>query len=115
MNTITEFLNKWGIMILLLISLITFINTCGTKSKIERLDKKVQSMERTIQYNDSINSEINIIQTEISNLESTRNIIYFWNAVVRTAVRPDDLMNEYSIKIKALQEKLNKIKDARTK
>ncbi len=113
MNAITGFLNKWGLTILVVMSLSIFMNTCGTKSKIEKLDKKVQSMELTINENDSINREISSIEREISNLEIAREVVYTNNTIVRTEKRPDDVMNDYSTKIKELTMKLNKIKDAR--
>ncbi len=113
MKTITEFLNKWGLTILVVFALMTTISTCGVKGKVERLDKKVQKLETTLNYNDSINSEIQTIEREISNLEIAREVVYTNNAIVRTSERPDDVMNNYNKKIKELTDKLNKIKDAR--
>jgi len=110
MNVITEFSNKWGTFILLILGLMIFMNTCGVKGKVERLDKKIQSMESTISYKDSINREINSIEREISNLEIAREVVYTNNAIVRTIERPDDVMNRYSAKIKELTIKLNQLK-----
>lgn len=110
MNAIAEFSNKWGTTILLVLVLMIFMNTCGVKGKVERLDKKVQTMESTINYKDSINREINSIEREISNLEVAREIVYTNNAIVRTTERPDDVMNRYSTKIKELTIKLNQLK-----
>ena len=113
MDSIQTFLSKWGIIILIVFSLLTFFNTCGVKGKVDRLDKKVVSLETKIHYNDSINTEISSVEQEIANLEVAREVVYTTNAIVRTAIRPDDVMNTYSQKIKILQEKLNKIKNAR--
>lgn len=113
MNAITGFLNKWGLTILVVLAILTMFNTCGVKSKVERLDKNVQKMEMTNNYNDSINREIQAIEREISNLEIAREVVYTNNAIVRTTERPDDVMNNYNKKIKDLTEKLNKIKNVR--
>jgi hypothetical protein len=42
-------------------------------------------------------------------LETAREVVYTNNAIVRTVARPDDVMNNYSQKIKALQLKKEKL------
>lgn len=111
MNNIKEFTKEWGIAILLLFALLIFFNTCGTKGKIERLDKKVQSMEKANNHNDSLSREINSIEREINICETAKEVLYFENAVVRQITRPDDLINEYDKKIKILRAKLDKTKN----
>lgn len=113
MNTIRDFLNKWGLIMLVIFTVLTFFNTCGVKTKLDSLNKKVQTLEKSINYNDSINIEINSIEREISNIEVAREVLYTNNAIVRTVQRPDDVMNAYNKKIKDLQEKLKIIKNAR--
>ena len=49
--------------------------------------------------------EVNIL-LEIKGLETSKRMLYDQNAIVRTTIRPDDRMNEYDQKIKALREKL---------
>ncbi len=110
-----EFLKKYGILILIVIGLLTFLSTCGSKSKIDRLDKKVQVLTSTIQYNDSLNNEIRHIEQSIATLQVSKEILYSWNSVVRTTNRPDDLMNQYDQKIKELQVRLDKLKDVKRK
>jgi hypothetical protein len=41
---------------------------------------------------------------EIEGLKASKRTLYDWNAVVRTAVRPDDRMNEYDAQIEKIQK-----------
>lgn len=104
-----EFIKKWGLLIIMGFNLIIFLNTCGMKTKIDRLDKKVNLLENSINFNDSIQIENESISREILMYEMSREIIYSENSVVRTTKRPDDLMNEYTQKIKELEEKKIKL------
>ncbi len=113
MSNILTFLNKWGLIITILFCIAIFFNTCGVKGNQEQLEKKVKSLEQTIAFNDSINKEINSVEREILMYETAREIVYTNNAIVRTTERPDDVMNEYGQKIKALQIKREKLNAAR--
>lgn len=113
MNVITDFMNKWGTTIMVFLGLIVFFNTCGTQGKITSLKKEVSALKEEIHYNDSIEQEIRIIENEIKMNETCRQILYDWNAVVRTVNRPDDIMNQYSQKITELQKKLENTKNAK--
>jgi len=106
-------MNKWGMTIVVLLGILCFFNTCGTKTKITALEKKVVSMEKTININDSLDRELNQVVSEISIYETAREVVYTNNAIVRTAARPDDVMNSYAEKIKTLQAKKEKINNAR--
>ena len=108
-----EFINKWGLVIITFLTLMIFFNTCGTKSKIEKLEKKVVSLEKTINFNDSIINEISTIDREILMYETSREVVYNWNAIVRTAERPDDVMNKYNSKISELQKQKQKLKNVK--
>lgn len=104
-----EFLKKWGILIITLLNVMIFFSTCGTKSKIEKLEKRFN----TVLYNDSIQSEISSVEREILLNETSREVVYNWNAVVRTTERPDDVMNKYNLKIKELEKQKEKLKNAK--
>lgn len=104
-----EFFKKWGILIITLLNVMIFFSTCGTKSKIEKLEKKYN----TVLYNDSIQGEINSIDREILLNETSREVVYNWNAVVRTVERPDDVMNKYNSKIKELEKQKERLKNAK--
>ena len=106
MEKINKILGKYGIIMLLVFSILNFFNTCGTKSSIKQTNKRIDSLIQR----DSLNMEIISIEREISILKTSREIVYTNNAIVRTAARPDDVMNEYSKKIDELQKKLDKLK-----
>lgn len=106
MEQLNKILGKYGILVLVIFSLLNFFNTCGTKSSIKQTNKRIDNVVKR----DSINMEIQSIETEISILKTAREVVYTNNAIVRTTVRPDDAMNEYSAKIDELQKKLDKLK-----
>jgi hypothetical protein len=103
------FLNKYGIAIIILLGILIFFNTCGTKSKIDKLEKYVVTSQNAESSSDSINNLRNEILNEIHVLEVSKEVLYSWNSVVRTVNRPDDLMNSYDNKIKDWKDKLNQL------
>lgn len=115
MEKIRLFLNKWGVAILIIMSLLIFFSTCGSKSQNERNGRRIDALEKTISSLDSTlatkvsNDEIEIL-LEIVTLETARRVVYDNNTIVRTTKRPDDVMNEYDVKIKELRKKLNALK-----
>jgi hypothetical protein len=109
MEKINKILGKYGIIMLLVFSILTFFNTCGTKSAIKTTNKRIDELEKR----DSINMEIHTIQNEISILKTSREVVYTNNKIVRTSERPDDIMNEYSKKIDELQKKLESVKNGK--
>lgn len=108
-----EFFKKWGIFIILFFNIIIFFSTCGTKSKIDKLEKRVITLEESINFNDSINKKMMSIDREILMNETSREIIYNWNAVVRTTERPDDIMNKYNLEISRLNKLNGDLKDVK--
>lgn len=113
MEKINQILGKYGIIMLLVFSILTFFNTCGTKGKIQQNNKRIEALEKSMVKSDSLNREIQSIEREISNLETAREVVYTNNAIVRQVTRPDDVMNDYSNRIKELQKKLDKLKNGK--
>ena len=115
MDKISNFLNKYGMMILIFFVLMIFINTCGTKSVNERNGRRTDKIENTVSKLDSTlstkvsNEKIDLL-LKINALEIAREIVYTNNAIVRTSTRPDDAINSYNNQIKELQEKLKNVK-----
>ena len=109
MEKINKILGKYGIIMLLVFSILTFFNTCGTKSAIKATNKRIDAVEQR----DSLNIEIQAIEDEIISLETSKRTLYDWNTVVRTTERPDDLMNQYDNKIKELRKKLESVKNGK--
>lgn len=112
MNTILEFLQKWGMLILVLLGMTIMFNTCGLSSGIKGTKKEVAALKQELHLKDSLNREITSIEREISILETANEVVYTNNAIVRTAERPDDVMQKYAAKIKELKQKLEKVKNA---
>lgn len=109
MEKINKILGKYGIIMLLVFSILTFFNTCGTKGSIKQTNKRISELERR----DSLNMEIQAIQDEIISLETSKRTLYDWNTVIRTTQRPDDLMNQYDLKVKDLRKKLDATKNGK--
>lgn len=111
MGKILDFLNKWGIMILVIVSLLIYLSTCGTGGNIDRTNRRIDKVEKALHSIDSTAStkvseaEMEIM-LEIVIYQTSREVVYSENSVVRTVKRPDDLMNEYDHKIKELRKKL---------
>lgn len=115
MKKALEFLNKYGILILIIIGLAVFMNTCGTKGVISKNGKRLDKIEKSIFVTDSIlslkiSSEKMDILLKINALEIAREVVYTNNAIVRTSERPDDVINKYNTQIKELQEKIKNVK-----
>jgi len=115
MKKILDFLNNYGILILILLGLFIILNTCGTKGNIERAGRRIDKLEKTISTTDSIlalkiSSDKMEILLKINALEIAREVVYTNNAIVRTTTRPDDVINNYNNQIKELQEKLKNVK-----
>jgi hypothetical protein len=115
MKKIIDFVNKYGILILIALVLLIFLNTCGTKGSIERNGRRIDKIEKSVSTTDSIlslkiSSEKMDILLKINAIEIAREVVYTNNAIVRTSERPDDVINKYNSQIKELQEKLKNVK-----
>jgi hypothetical protein len=79
MRKIFEFLDKWGVRVMIIPVLITFLKTCSTNGRIERLEKQVTSMEvKTEKSVDSLSFELKK-EIKIEGLESERRMIQSTN------------------------------------
>lgn len=113
MDKINKILGKYGVLTLVILSFLTFIDTCGTKGKIQQTNKRIDQLERTINQRDSINAEIQSLEREINMYQTAREVVYTNNAIVRQVTRPDDIMNQYGTKIDELRKKLDKLKNGK--
>lgn len=90
----------------LLVSLgLTCLNTCNSCSqgkKVAKLSSKIDSLQTSVNQKPSTRQMQNMVKVE--GLRSSKRTLYDWNAVVRTAVRPDDRMNEYDREIQILEK-----------
>jgi len=106
--TFLENYKVYAIYMILLLALFNGCNSCRTSKKISGLQKEV----------DTLHVELNTLKTaiyskehldkrlRILSLENSKNILYSWNAVVRTTARPDDLIQQWDNEIKKLRDEI---------
>lgn len=87
--------------IVLALLVILFVQQCSTSSKVSKIEKQAKIMNTRI---DSVYTSDLKKMIEIEGLKASKRTLYDWNAVVRTAVRPDDRMNEYDAEIQKIEK-----------
>jgi hypothetical protein len=90
------------LVVILLMTTLSTCNSCSTSKKINRLKNEVDSLQVVVSKRPTT-EDVQLL-TKIEGLRSSKRTLYDWNAVVRTAVRPDDRMNEYDQEIKSLEK-----------
>lgn len=79
MKKFFEFLDKWGVRIITIPILITFLKTCSTNGRIDDLEKEVVSLkDKTEKSVDSLSIELKK-EIKIEGLESERRMIQSTN------------------------------------
>lgn len=86
--------------IVLALLVIIFVQQCSTSSRVSKIEKQAKVMNTRI---DSVYTSDLKKMIEIEGLRASKRTLYDWNAVVRTAVRPDDRMNQYDAEIEKIQ------------
>jgi hypothetical protein len=79
---------------------IIFVQQCSTSSRVSKIEKQAKVMNTRI---DSVYTSDLKKMIEIEGLKASKRTLYDWNAVVRTAVRPDDRMNQYDAEIQKIE------------
>lgn len=87
--------------ILLVFLFIFFIQQCSTNKRISKLETQIKTINQQI---DSVYVSDLQKLIEIEGLKTSKRTLYDWNAVVRTAIRPDDLMNAYDSEIEKIRK-----------
>ena len=80
---------------------VIFIQQCSTSSRVSKIEKQEKLLNARI---DSVYTSDLQKMIEIEGLRASKRTLYDWNAVVRTAIRPDDRMNEYDAQIEKIQK-----------
>jgi hypothetical protein len=106
-----KILEKNFLLITFFLFFLLFVQNCSQSKKTKIIIKKIENLESDLE---KINSEkLNTVYyekfLELNNLILSKNILYDWNSIVRTNVRPDDKMNEYDKSIKILIDEINKL------
>jgi hypothetical protein len=81
--------------------LVIFIQQCSTSNRVNKIEKQAKVMNQRI---DSVYTSDLRKMIEIEGLRASKRTLYDWNAVVRSAVRPDDRMHEYDSQIEKIQK-----------
>lgn len=87
--------------IVLALLLIIFVQQCSSSSRISKIEKQAKVMNVRI---DSVYTSDLKKMIEIEGLKTSKRTLYDWNAVVRSAIRPDDRMNEYDAEIQKIEK-----------
>jgi hypothetical protein len=102
----------WTIWIVAILSIFNFFRGCSTNKEDIANRKAVEAMTNEIDSLKKISvtkEEIEIL-FQIEGLKISKRMLYDNNAVIRTAIRPDDRMNDYDKEIENLQKKLKSVK-----
>ena len=97
MNVIKSHFEK----IVLALLLIIFVQQCSNSNRISKIEKQAKVMNVRI---DSVYTSDLKKMIEIEGLKTSKRTLYDWNAVVRSAIRPDDRMNEYDAEIQKIEK-----------
>lgn len=81
-------------------------NTCNTQNHVEKLEKKITSLEQQINYNDSLDKIKRNYEMEIYNLKNERSVLHNMNEIVLKNIRPSQRISEIDDKIEQLNKEL---------
>lgn len=96
---------RFAIYLMMFSMLLVCMNTCNSCSnakKVAKLHAKIDSLQSSVNQKPNTRQVEKLVKAE--GLRSSKRTLYDWNAVVRTAVRPDDRMNEYDKEIQTLEK-----------
>lgn len=88
-------------VILLALFLISSVQQCTNSRRLAKIEKQQKALVERIDSTYTVSLQRAV---EIEGLKISKRTLYDWNSVVRTAVRPDDRMNEYDKQIDLLQK-----------
>ena len=81
-------------------------NTCNTQNHVEKLEKKITSLEQQINYNYSLDKIKRNYEMEIYNLKNERSVLHNMNEIVLKNIRPSQRISEIDDKIEQLNKEL---------
>lgn len=112
MKNILDLISKYAVFLLIGLTAMNGCNSCSHTKEASKLRREVDSLNVSLNTfkNSVYNKEQLDLRMSVEGFEISKRMLYDQNAIVRTTVRPDDMMNEYDTKIKELQEKISKSK-----
>jgi hypothetical protein len=109
-----EWLHKYGIIVIITLLVLTLLQTCSTGVKVRKISKiteqKLDSININLSNSYIMTQEELRIRMDIQRLQTSKQILYDWNSIVRTVVRPDDRMNYYDNEISKLENQLDQLR-----
>jgi hypothetical protein len=96
-KNLTQNLKEKSWLISLCLLVVLFVQNCSNTKKYNTLKKEVTLQTKRV---DSLPTRKDL---KIEGLEISKRMLYDNNAVIRTAIRPDDRMNQYDEEIKKIQ------------
>jgi plasmid rolling circle replication initiator protein Rep len=101
-----KFLNtKTQVILLAILVLLTITNSCNSCNQRKAMMDLKESQESIKLQVDSMATLKQIDKSlKIEGLKTSKRMLYDNNAIVRTAIRPDDRMNEYDSEIEKLEK-----------
>ena len=110
MEKIKEILGKYSVYVMLVFVILTYFSTCGTKTAIKVNSKEINALKETINYRDSLQLEVFLIEREISNLKIERSVLHNMNEIILKNIRPAQRVSEINNELDKLNEKLKNTK-----
>jgi hypothetical protein len=86
--------------VLIALTAMNSCNSCNHSTQESKTAKAIRAMDSTINQRPTFGQVDTIIRRE--GLRISKRSLYGQNAVLRTAARPDDLMNQYDAEIDSL-------------
>lgn len=111
MEKILKWLSNYGVALIVVLLIINTMQNCSQSKSITKNRKAIIENSLRIDSISGVTPDEFAIMAEIQKLQTAKLILYDWNTVVRTTVRPDDRMNEYDNQIAKLTKELSAIKD----
>lgn len=112
-----DWFNKYGIIVIICLLALILMGTCSSNNNAkkalkvsEKIYTKLDSINISLKTAYIVSSEELRLMNEIQKLQTVKQVLYDWNSVVRTVVRPDDRMNYYDLEIKKLEDQLNQLR-----
>jgi len=100
MEKITNFINKFGLSIIIIILLILLLKSCSQTNKIEKIDKTTSAMVKQINQNDSLTRIFILKEIKVEGLRSELRMIQATDRKIFDVNRQNEIEKE----IKSLQK-----------
>lgn len=100
---LTEKIKNIILISLMAMTFIGFIKTCKNSSKLDYVEKKLDTLQM---FQNGLKNDIKILENKFRRdvYYVGREILWDWNSIVRTIVRPDDRLRVWQSRIDSLDK-----------